>query len=462
MDKDRLKGRPVTVNPDKLAVKMPSVSWYFENSEDFLERYLANQEQVKEATQDVMGMDQSAWRELGRKSYEQNPSEREELQETCYDIYFKNPIAGNIIDNYMFYSVGKEGVEVNWEGEGRKEAKKRWEKLKKRNLWESLSKDIARMTFLAGENFVGIFPRQKPVKMDMRQFHPINVPDVNLQQGDNKSVESFRVENTKDEIWEERNMTHFKVRDVGPVNRGRPILERVIEALTWYHSFLEDRVNMMRARSRMPIIRYVEGEPEGVPVKSLPEPNTVLDESKSNEWKFPELNMSSYDIAKDAREMKLYIATGVSLPEYMTYFDASNANYSSTIVTESTPIALFKHMQGKLRPMYKDLVRKIMPGYEDVDLSISFPEVDLRNFDKKVEAVIKEFKNNLRSKKSAQEALDLDPDKEEERMEGTSDEELKNLTESVLFHSPAINQSRRTGSKMEKLVDAFEERGWLQ
>ncbi len=454
MSKENLEGRPVTVNPDDLAVKFPSISWYFDNSGDFLERYLSKQERFEESN---LFEDYSQWKSTGSQNYNLSSQNRERLQEICYDIYFKNPIAGNIIDNYMFYTVGKNGVEVNWSGNNKDKARKRWKKIKKRNQWESLSKDIARMTFLTGENFVGIFPREEGLKLDMRQFHPLNVPEIITEKGDPQSFQGFITEvNNSEDIWKEKNMTNFRVRDVGPAIRGRPILERVTEAITWYHSFLEDRVNMMRARSRMPIIRYVEGEPEGVPVKSLPEPNTVLDESKENEWKFPELNMSSYDIAKDAREMKLYIATGVSLPEYMAYFDASNANYSSTIVTESTPISLFKHMQGKLRPMYKDLVEKMVP-IQGAEASISFPEVDLRNFDDKVETVIKEYQNDLRSKKSAQEALDLSPETEEK----LSEDQLRETVESVLFHAPAAEQSRKTNAGMDELIEAFKDQGWV-
>ncbi|MFP3953102.1 MAG: hypothetical protein ACLFVS_03130 [Candidatus Acetothermia bacterium] len=403
---------------------------------------------------------------MGRKSYEQNPADRKELQELCYKLYFKNPLAGNIIDNYMFYTLGKDGVEVIWEDS--RQAKERWEKVKARNQWASLSKDIARMTFLTGEDFVGVFPRGGELKVDMRQFHPTDVSEINHKQGDPLASLEYVVTGLSgdEQVWLESEMTHFKVRDVGPVSRGRPVLERVIEALAWYHSFLEDRTNMMRVRSRLPIIRYVEGKPEGVPVKSLPEPNTVLDESNANEWKFPELNMSSYDVAKDARELKLYIATGVSLPEYMCYYDASNANYSSTVVTESTPISLFKHLQGKLRPTYRELIKKVMPAFADEQFRISFPEVDLRNFDKKVEAVITEFQNGLRSRKSSQIALDLDPELQDQQMKQElgpleTEEDLRRVVESVLFHYPAVRDSGGDRGALSRLARAFEKRGWL-
>lgn len=224
----------------------------------------------------------------------------------------------------------------------------------------------------------------------------------------------------------------------------------------------------MRTRSRLPIIRYVDGKPEGVPVKDLPEPGTVIDENKENEWKFPELNLSSSDVKKDARELKLYIATGVSLPEYMCTMDASNANYSSTVVTEGTPIHRFKDLQGKFRAYFRDLVKKLMPKLSDkYDFKISFPEVDLRNFETKVDSIVKEYKNGLRSKRSSQLALDLDPDLQQEEMEKEigsieSKEDFKKVVESVMFHAPAIKENGTSDkTAMDKLVRGFEKRGWL-
>lgn len=461
---------PANIDPDKLAVKFPSIAWYFEHDEgEFLSRYLRKQKEFQESTDsEYLGMNKGAWESLGRRSYEQNVSDRKDLQDLCYKLYHKNPIAGNIIDNYCFYTLGKSGVEVIWENSD--QAKKRWETLAERNKWPSFSKDIARMTFICGEDFVSLWPKSKEFKLDLRHFHPANIPEIKTKSGDPQTPTEYMLQQKgkSDQPWPANEIIHFKVRDVGPVLRGRPILERVIEALAWYHSFLEDRVNLMRMRSRLPIIRYVEGKPEGVPVKALPEPNTVLDEYQGNEWHYPELKLDSSNVKHDARELKLYIASGVSLPEYMTTMDASNANYSSTIVTESTPIALFKHLQGKLRATYKELIRKFMPDFADTaEFRISFPEVDLRNFNRKVDAVIKEFKAGLRSRRTSQLALDLDPDLEEKEMKEElgpieSRSEFKSLVESVMFHAPAVkNNGHDNGQALEKLVMAFDKKGWL-
>ncbi len=107
--------------------------------------------------------------------------------------------------------------------------------------------------------------------------------------------------------------------------------------------------------------------------------------------------------------------------------------------------------------MYKNLVDKMIP-IPDAEPKITFPEVDLRNFDKKVEAVIKEYKNNLRSRESAQEALDLNPEEEKDLM---SEDQLRDTVESVMFHAPAVENKGSKDASIDKLVEAFSDRGWL-
>lgn len=457
---------------DPFAMRWPESSWWLDEGAldpAHVTRYLRNVAKLEEAGTGF-GISEGEWVRIGRSEYELDPSKRKKLQEACYALYYKNPFARNIINNLSFYTLGKQGVQVDWKGD--EIAEHRWAVLKKRNKWAAFSKEIAKLTFLCGEDYVVLFPLEGELKLDVREIFPTEIEEIQTEEEDLMQP-TFYVRRLPQSLqtirYDAKDVVHFKLHAVGPVKHGRSVLEPALEPIMMYDEWLHTRLDLSRMRSRLPIIRYLKGNVDAIPIKALPEPGTVISANKDREeYVFPSLNIEASDAKEEAREIKLYIATAVSLPEYMVTSDTAAA-YNATAAVETTPLSMFKDLQGTFRDYFEELIWKLMPREaERVQPVISFPDVDLRNFNEKVRTIISEFTAGLRSRRTAQLELDLDPEEEakwmkEELLPPESDERFRKLVEATVFHWPAIKEYGGNGhSAVEKLAEFLEKKGLLE
>jgi len=418
------------------------------------------------------------WVQVGGKSpWDLSDGERNTLQKQCHKLYFVNPFAGSVIDNYTFYVNGEEGLTVSWINPN---VVSWWEMLKRRNKWTKLSRDIVQLTFITGECFCAMFPLTMPAtegesnqiqkKLDIRIIHPTEISKIETNPIDKLQILKYFRGEAKLE-YSPTDLVFFKVHDVGGTLRGRPILERVIQGIAIFDDWLISRANLNRMRSRLPVIRYRSGlKKSGFPIRSLPEAGTVIDAHKDVEqWEFPSLNINAGDASEDAQEIKNYIAAGVNLPAYMITGEGASAN-----VISGTPMKMFRSFQGLFKDFFHELFEKLMPEeYKENVPVLSFPEVDLRDFSNRAEAIMGEYQNGLRSKHSAQVALGLDPEEEQQWMQKelgltkTETEELpepllRKIVNSVLFHAPAVSAGRMENGFIEAIANEFDKRGWLK
>lgn len=471
------------------AQRQSSEIWSLDDDFDAVGSYLSAQRLtsmyggrgVKEARDVEMGRDSSLfqsslWTDTdGVQPWDLSSGERSILQKQCHKLYFLNPFAGNIIDNYAFYTLGGEGLSVEWTNEN---TALWWEMLAKRNRWIWFSKDAVLLTYITGECFAVLFPQTNPKeeiqkeKLDLVEIHPTDISQVKTSDNDRRVIEGYVRQSTSGHdilTYLPEDVVHFKIRDVGGVPRGRPILERVLRPLALFDDWLGSRADLNRMRARLPVIRYRAGlKRAAFPIRSLPEPGTVIDAHEGVErWEFPSFNIQAADAGQDGLELKLYIAAGVNLPAYMVTGEGSTAE-----IIGSTPLMLFESMQGLFRGFFEELFQKMMPTQFKAEKPVLiFPEVDLRDFDRKSRSVMEEFTSGLRSRHSAQIALGLKPDEEEAWMKqelGLSESEvdeipeamLRKIVNSVIFHAPAVNNGKMTNEFLTKLTDIFDKRGW--
>ncbi len=458
------------------AQKQTEEAWLLDNeneSEDAVDRYLLSQ-RFKESN-DVYSSSTSSsiWTQVGgAKEWELSDGERRTLQTQCMKLYHINAFAGNIIDIYSFYTMGDQGLKVDWSDEGITEW---WDLLARRNKWISLTKDMCQITFACGECYGITFPLTNPEaevqkkKLDVISVVPMEMSKIHSSVNDRRVITSY--ERDTGTQFNPKDVTHFKVRAMGNALHGRPILERVLHPLVMYDDWLISLVQLARTRSRIPLIRYRSGlKKSGIPIKSLPESGAVIDAHEGVErWEFPTMNISAGDSAQVGLEIKQYISAGVNLPGYMVFGEGSMSS-----IIESTPFTLFKSLQGIFRDNFDELVRELMPSEFVREVpTLTFPAVDLRNFEDKSRAVTSEVSAGLRSKRSAQLVLGLDPEEEDEWMRkelGLNGDELEMLPESILkkivdsatFHAPAIRNGILKNDFLEKIVEVMDRRGILK
>jgi len=447
-------------------------TWMLDNeSEDAVDHYLLSQK-LKESNVYSSSTSSSLWTELGgTKEWELSDGERRTLQVQCLKLYHLNAFAGSIIDKYSFYVMGDEGLQVNWANEA---ATDWWDMLVRRNKWIGLTKDICQVTFITGECYGISFPLIDPEaemqkkKLDIIQVIPTEITKIHTSNNDRRVITGY--ERDTGSIFHPQDVTHFKIRAVGGALHGRPILERVLHPLVMYDDWLISLVQLARTRSRIPLIRYRSGlKKSSIPIKSLPESGAVIDAHEGIErWEFPTMNISAGDSAQVGLEIKQYIASGVNLPGYMVFGEGGSSG-----VIEATPLTLFQSLQGIFREYFDELIREMMPSEIKQEIpTLTFPLVDLRNFAEKSRAVTNEVSSGLRSKRSAQLMLGLDPEEEDLWMRkelGLEDEDLgmlpegmlKKIVDSVLFHAPAIRKGVLNNPFLERLVEIFDQRGIL-
>lgn len=447
------------------------------DDDDLVDRYLLKQHRLKESEASTSSSSSSLWIQVtdDKKPWDLSSGELSQLQKQCHKLYFLSPFAGNIIDNYLFYTAGQTGITVNWTNDN---AAEWWSMLEKRNQWIWLNKDMVLLSYITGECFVVSFPltesgaEVRKEKLDLVEVHPTEISNIKTETNDRRVVTGYVRTTASSKIeYAPRDVTHFKIRDVGGVLRGRPILERVLRPLALYDDWLGSRADLNRMRARLPVIRYRSGlKKAGFPIRSLPEPGTVIDAHKDVEqWEFPSLNIQSSDAAQDAQEFKLYIAAGVNLPAYMVTGEGQTAE-----VIGSTPLMLFESFQGIFRTYFEELLLKMMPTqFVDEEPTIIFPEVDLRDFDRKARAIMEEYNSGLRSRFSSQVALGLNPKEEAEWMkkelgltakevEEVPESILRKIVTSVLFHAPAVSAGRMKNDFIETVANEFDKRGWIK
>jgi hypothetical protein len=360
------------------------------------------------------------WREISAREYELDETKRRKLQEQCYALYFRDPIAGNVINIYTAFTVGKSGVEVLWPDE---DASRRWAVWARRNRFSSFSKNLVTMTYLCGEAFVVLFPLGSDgFRPDVRQVFPTEIVRIISSDEDLYDVRGYvrRPPGSLEEyVYAPEDVVHFRINDVGPVLRGRPLLERAMQPLVLYRELIMSHLDLVRMRSHLPVIRYVKGPGSGAPIRALPEPGTVIEAKEGLErWEFPSLNLGGANIEAQARMLGMYIAAAVGLPAYMVLHDVSYGDVGSMRLVESIPLSIFTDMQERFRGFFDELVRRVMPAqYQAEPPQIVFPEVDLRNVREKVERILELYRSHLMSRRTAQIELGLNPDQEAELMQ---------------------------------------------
>lgn len=300
-----------------------------------------------------------------------------------------------------------------------------WLVFKKRNKWTRRLKEIVRRFFRDGEVFLRFFKANNTLLV--RFIDPERIVDrfgkhswgIETEKDDVETPVTYYISgitednvlaNTKTEAVPADEIIHIKATD-SDVKRGTPELLSILKRLRQYDTWLQDRITLNKIRASIALIRkwrsapssvksFVEGNATRVDTKTKAEgvveerrqrimPGTIIDTNKGVDYEFLSPNVQATDVRYDGRAIALSMAAGTGQAEYMVTADASNSNYSSTMVAESPAVREFEDWQeffggyiteiwDKLK-IYLIALSKLPPVAKNVEVEVQPSQLIARN-----------------------------------------------------------------------------------
>lgn len=248
-------------------------------------------------------------------------------------------------------------------------------------------------------------------------------------------------------------IVHFKHPETPATSkRGLSAFYPVESALRAAEDLLYSTVAMAKARAKIAWIQKLEGMTADVAsaltaaqatvTGTDPTTNEALTMERyrygtilrtNTDIEMPSANIAASDHVAVLQMVLRVIAARFSMPEYMLSSDASNANYSSTLVAESPFVKAMQRLQDYLarllgrnrypgprqslvwRQIYHAVERRILPreALTDVTVQVEGPSLVIRDVSKEAQVDEIYHRMGVKSKKTIQLEQGLDPDEED-------------------------------------------------
>lgn len=429
-------------------------------------------------------------RELGQ-------SDRETLRQRAQKAALRKPLMVGYLRTLLRYVMG-EGPEITAATDDdplNEQMDEWWGTFSDVNDWQNLEDEIPKRTWRDGEVFLRKFVNEvegppesweptgeiqrRIARMDGATLDELKPPTIPAGMVEYRIVPPGQIKDPKDKVdhgivtsatdaqtvlgyvWTPdgesaelipaSDMRHIKIRTDSDVKRGRSLLEPLLRRNKQYEDWLQYRILLNLARSALVLEKTVDGSPSEVQnirdarqtedtvpgndrkVRAF-EPMTTVTKSKGIEYEFKNPNLDARDASEDGRNIQLNMAAATGMPEYLFTGDASNANYSSTLVSESPAIREFESWQDFFTPHYKGIWREVMteaakagqidPSPEDVaemEPHVAWPSMEVREEIDHAKAQQVRMNAGILSKQTWAEEAGLDWETEQARMEEERD-----------------------------------------
>jgi capsid protein len=281
-------------------------------------------------------------------------------------------------------------------------------------------RETARRTWRDGECFLRLFPTPE-WPPQVRYVDPETIgpdaarPDSQGLVADPDDVETvwsyLRIDPATGELAEEipaEEILHTKIGVDSNEKRGVTIFAPVLDALACFDRWIETELQARKLQASIVLWRKVQGGPSqisqfidqaasssvsnpyGIQRKERYRPGTIVTTSPGTELQFLHPKTNFGDAVPLGRLVLLSIAAGAGVPEYMLSSDASNANYSSTMVAEGPAVKLFESEQqffaGEFARLWRWVMQEAMRRgllprdfFDQVALRWSFPQLVSRD-----------------------------------------------------------------------------------
>lgn len=360
-----------------------------------------------------------------------------------------------------------------------------WNAWSKANKWDSRSKEIVRRTFRDGEIFLRWFPPQdRDGILRVRFLEPGEIKaalngkpsfGIETDPDDIETVLSYHREYSVDgtlQVPEDipaEDVDHLKILVDSDIKRGVSFFTGISKYMKEYELWLRDRIALNKVRHIWNIVgkptspqvpltdvmdkftdQTADAPVGGTKKKKVPRVGSVLF-NRGIEWDLKSLNINASDTKDDGRAIQLMIAIGTCFPEYIARGDSSNANYASTMISESPFVRSMESWQdvfggedgffgtifarviadgiarGRIPPQSTkttvtwDPVTKQDKTEEEkvptsTECTVNFATLITRNIKEETEAVQIHVQNGWCSSRTAAEKLDYDYEAEQDQI----------------------------------------------
>jgi capsid protein len=257
------------------------------------------------------------------------------------------------------------------------------------NRWRQRQQEIVRRKDRDGECFLRLFaapdgttrirfvePDQVAAPLE-RQHDPSARFGVQCDPRDVETVLGYWIDGR---LVRAAEVQHRKANVDGNVKRGLPLFFPVRKNLRRAEKLLRNMSVVAEIQSAIAVIRkhraatgagleqFVAGQAD----LSLPcsdgrsshfqryAPGTILDASASTEYEFPAAGIDAGRYVTVLQAELRAIASRLVMPEFMLSSDASNANYSSTMVAEGPAVKMFERLQHEMLDEDLELLDRVV------------------------------------------------------------------------------------------------------
>ncbi len=304
-----------------------------------------------------------------------------ELRNQCRNLALGNEFAINALENRINYMIG---LGHQYHAIPQSEAdlqlaesvRESIEEFVEVNHWQKRHKEIVRRCDRDGEAFLRLFPDpQGPLRIRFVEPDQITTPQnlaaspehsfgIHTDPNDVENVLGYWIDG---QYVEGSEIQHRKGNVDSNVKRGMPLFYPVRKNLRRVEKLLRNMSAVAEIQSAIALIRkhvgvggeairkFVQNQAEGTtgqPGSSRTvqrfAPGTILDAYGGVDYQFPIAAIDASRYIQILQAELRAIASRLVIPEFMLSSDASNANYSSTMVAEGPSVRMFERLQYEL------------------------------------------------------------------------------------------------------------------
>lgn len=314
-----------------------------------------------------------------------NEQELATIRDQCRALAVGNEFAINGHENRISYIVGSGHAYRAAPARGRADAEPLAREIQavldefvRLNRWHARQQEIVRRKDRDGECFLRLFSASDGT-VRVRFVEPAQVAAPTERQTDPSA--SFGVETDPDDVetvlgyWidgrlvDAAEIQHRKANVDANVKRGLPLFFPVRKNLRRAEKLLRNMSVVAEIQSAIALIRkhtaataaglgqFVVGQAD-LSVRSAATgrssyfrryaPGTILDATSGTDYEFPAAGIDAARYVTVLQAELRAIASRLVMPEFMLTSDASNANYSSTMVAEGPAVKMFDRLQHEM------------------------------------------------------------------------------------------------------------------
>ena len=341
----------------------------------------------------------------------------------------------------------------------------------KANKWHQRQQEIVRRYDRDGEVFLRYFPDLdggmkvrfiEPVQIATPQEHgndPSASFGIKTDPEDVETVEGYFIDS---KLIDALEVQHRKANTDANVKRGVPLYYPVRRNLRRAEKLLRNMTVVADIQSAIAMIRKHPGSNQtGIETLRTNQadkqvtntrtgtttyhqhwaPGTILD-TVNTEYDFPTTGVNAANFVTILQAELRAIASRLVMPEFMLTSDASNANYSSTMVAEGPAVKMFQRLQwdmieDDLEVMDQVLDAAVVGGAlsaelrDRIEVDVEPPRVETRNRKEWADETVMLVNGKIMSVHTARLRHELDPEFEAEQIE--QDDEKKQERADAFF-----------------------------